>query len=403
MAKTRNSKPYRFVEASGRPIQCIFAHIPGKRFSTGTYDRDEAVAWALEFLRNDGIPQEGMPTLREFAKDFFIRTDPDSIQSRYTAFDKSMNPTWAKDRQNRLDTYIMPKFGTYLLDAITPRNIENWIGTLQGVRVRKLANSTKNNVLQTFKLVMDDAVRKEYIKVNPLTQVMRPSASATAKPRRVFTLYEQELLFPDNPLGRITIWETLQWATFFSIMYDTGFRPGEVGGLQVGDIYQTPNGMAIFTNHSVNAQTRRPMDRVKTSGKGVENRVGLLSPITAELVKAHMNERKLYEADEFIFRTTKNGYMSASCSCLHFNKIMEKHGIENSVEYCFRHTFLTYRRGEIDEQTLAMAMGHTGGGPRDDYDHRNAEILIAQLEKKRGDIFRQQEEPKIVPLYKNKA
>ena len=48
--------------------------------------------------------------------------------------------------------------------------------------------------------------------------------------------------------------------------------------------------------------------------------------------------------------------------------------------------FATYRRGSADEKALALAMGHSGGNVRDDYDHRTASVLISQLEKHRSEL-----------------
>ena len=267
MGRKRSGKPYRLVEAEGRSIQCIFAHIPGKRFSTGTRDRDEAVQWALDFLRNDGRAADGVPTLEEFAKDFFLRKDPDSIWARFSAFDRGRNPTWASQRQGRLENYILPKFGKYRIDAITPGAIENWMTSIKGVKTEDLANATKNDIVTTLKLILDDAVRKEYIVINPCTQITK-FADKRKSERRPLSIHEQEVLFPNSSVQRVAIWGDLRWAVYFSVMYDTGFRPGEVGGLQMGDLYTTPKGMAVFSDREVESHSRKVLDRVKTSGKG---------------------------------------------------------------------------------------------------------------------------------------
>ena len=53
----------------------------------------------------------------------------------------------------------------------------------------------------------------------------------------------------------------------------------------------------------------------------------------------------------------------------------------------------------MDEATLALSMGHSGGRVRNDYDHRTASILLAQLEKSRDAIFSDDDkEEEIKPL-----
>ena len=66
--------------------------------------------------------------------------------------------------------------------------------------------------------------------------------------------------------------------------------------------------------------------------------------------------------------------------------VLRKLGLDEATQYSFRHTFATFRRGNADEQALALAMGHSGGSVRNDYDHRTASVLINQLEKHRSEL-----------------
>lgn len=73
---------YRFRSRTGRPIEVLFRHMPGKWMSTGKRTMAEAVIFAEDYLKNDGIIQNKAPdmTLRKFASGFFSKKDPQGIR-----------------------------------------------------------------------------------------------------------------------------------------------------------------------------------------------------------------------------------------------------------------------------------------------------------------------------------
>lgn len=171
------------------------------------------------------------------------------------------------------------------------------------------------------------------------------------------------------------------WATYFSIMYDTGFRPGELAALRVCDIWQTKKGLAVSTNRSVNRLQRKVINKVKTTGHGYSERVGLLYDDTATLLIQYIDKEKLTETD-MLFRAPKrkDGLIMPETSNKHFKTVLMKHGLyhEGIVQYCLRHNYTTDRRGDMPDELLAISMGHTH--LRDDYDHQKAQDLIRRLD-----------------------
>lgn len=406
MTRPKKDKLYKLRQVTGRNISVEFSHIPGKRISTGTTDMNEAIAFAENYLINDGfMKHDEVLTLNTYARDFFSRTDSKSFKARNDAFKKRRSENYYKKQQSMLDNYILPKFGNYLISSITSSMIESWILSYSSTRGLVHSDATKNKVLQCFKHVMDSAKRDGLIDDNPLEEVSKMSVEINE--RRPLTTEEQQLLFPLSAVERISIWEGLMWATYFSVFYDTGFRPGEIAGLRVCDVYRTPSGLAISTTQSVNSETMKVVHRVKTSGKGMERRVGLLDATTEDLVLKLVEKRE--SPNDLLFISPKSKryeVLSATTSNKHFKQICRKMGIDddNLVQYCLRHTYETERRGDLDDSTLAISMGHTK--LRDDYDHRAATEMIRILEKSRDNLFenrrRREEEEMIIPLSKIK-
>lgn len=382
---------YKLWFPKNRNIEVVFNHIPGKRISTGTKDVSEAINFAENYLKNDGVVYKEMPLLKDFCKDFFTSETPGSFYQRDVSFGREKRKLWYSKAQLNVDLYILPKFGSYPLDSISMIAIENWLISLKGRKVKDLSSATRNKILNLLRFILDDAVRLGYISSNPARMVKGPTVHPKVI-RRALTIHEQKILFPDSVEERIKIWKDVRWATFFSIMYDTGFRPAEILGLLIGDVYSTPKGMAVYTTHSFSSDEKELKNRVKTTGKGMESRVGLLSEITQKLLLLLLDKLpdQTRKEDEPLFRTkfSTSNYKFITCwkSNRFFTIVCAKYGITDVTQYCLRHTYATYRRGNLNENSLALAMGHSNG-VRDDYDHRTAAILISQLENERERLF----------------
>ncbi len=399
-----DNKLYKFKHRTGRNIQVSFYHIPGKEFSTGTKDETEAVLWAEKYLEKNGILSQEVKnkTIGEFCKNFFSRRDDTSYYYRLKRLHIEREPLYWTNSQLYLDNYIIPAFGDCCFDTLTPRGIENWLIDLQGVRKKELSAGSKIKILQCFRTILDEAVHLEIIQSNPANKVTAPRDEIKAdeetekelNKRRALTVYEQETLMPDNPLKRVVIWDSLMWASFFSVLYDTGFRPGEVISLRVCDIYTTPQGYAVLSAKSYDSSFRKVKNRVKTSGSGMSKRVALLSKTTGMLIEELISHEKIEKEEEYLFlldRNKKDSLLGTFTTNKHFKSVLKKMNVEEAVEYSLRHTFATYKIGSVEERALALAMGHTGGKVREDYDHRTASILIGQLEKHREEFFDKEE------------
>ena len=200
---------------------------------------------------------------------------------------------------------------------------------------------------------------------------------------------------PDDLTERIKLWGSLMWASYFSVLADTGMRPGEVMGLRVKDVYRTPQGYGVVAVQEVSSDGKRIKARVKTSGKGMEKRVALLSDSTGLLIEELVKVYQITDEEECLFlkyRDIKDSYIGIDTANKHLKGVLKKLDLEEASQYSFRHTFATFRRGNADERALALAMGHSGGSVRDDYDHRSASILIGQLEKHRSQLMASEED-----------
>ena len=368
--------PYRLIEAKGRNILVVFDHIPGRRISSGTTDRDEAVRWAEAKLARDtgriNLSLSERTTLAEFAKGFFTKEDPKGFRKRQKARGYSFQDTEYERRQAYLDNYILPAHGRMLIGSISDVLIEDMVIDLKSVTTGKeLANDTKNKVLAAYRDVMKEAKRLGYISANPCDTVQRFAFDVSG--RRPFTEDELERLFPEDRGRLMFIWKDLMWAVYFLIMRDTGWRPGEVAGLSVHNYY--PEFHGVYTTGSVGWDDRQYRDSVKTTRKGMSYREGILTDRTAELleelIRYNPNKEYIFQINgQFLWHTTSNSHLKDAAPRAHVE-------LDGRTQYCFRHTFQTNLIGRMPENARLLLMGHTR--TRDEYSHLTPEQSLRRV------------------------
>lgn len=226
---------------------------------------------------------------------------------------------------------------------------------------RDLSDDTKNKVLGTYNDILEEARRQGYIKQNPCDKVK--TIVARNKNRQHFTEEELSRFFPEDRKELIRIWWSLQWAVFFLIERDTGFRPGEVAALSSMNFFPEFNG--IFTDSDVDYRTRQIKHSIKTSKKGQPFKVGLLKDQTAELLQELIMQNP---NDPYLFKL-KGKFINSDCANNHLQSCAKRAGVElnGRTQYSFRHSFQTYNIGRIPEQALLLLMGHTTN--RKEYTH----------------------------------
>jgi integrase len=350
----------------------MFRHIPGKWISTGTRDMKEAIRFAEERMRTFTPAKRKGLTMKAFSQGFFTE-DPYGYRKRNDKRNHKYKEAFYTQHQGRLDNYIIPKFGDYLVSSITDVMIEDWFLDLKSHKFpdRELSDDAKNKVLLCFRIVMDEAKRQGLISHNPAKDVVM--INEENEKREPFNLAELRKMFPTDKKELLRIWGSRMWAVYFLIMRDTGFRPGEVSALEK-DSY-IPNFKGIYTESSVDFRTRKVQQSIKTTSKGQPYKVGILTQQTRtqleKLIQATRGEYLFMIGDRHIEPCTSNKHLRASC---------QRAGVEigERTQYCLRHSFETNLSGKIDNKQLLELMAHTSY--RGEYDHRTPEMILEQLQ-----------------------
>lgn len=371
---------FKLRKRGDRNLEVSYYYRPNVWISTGTRDKKKAVEnikSRLSLSFRSPVRKKNI-TLSEYADKFFLRRDPDSFRVKNENFNKIFEESYYTSHQGRLENYILPRFGTYRLDCITDVEVESWYAGLRLTSGKKAADGTKIKVLDTLATVLEFARKQGFIKTNPLGSVER--MKVIQKDRIPFSEDEIKRLSPHSREDILKIWGTLQWAVFFSIMIDTGWRCGEVSAIRRQDIRYG----GIYSECSVDYATRKVKHRIKTTGKGQSYKVGILSDYTLDLLDDYLAE--MDKGEEYLFKIQPSGKLNTpNVSNKHLKESLKRAGIPDlgRTQHCFRHSFDTYMLNNVSEN-IAMKdvlelMAHTGYQPT--YDHRLPDDIILRLNK----------------------
>lgn len=353
----------RFRHIKGRKVQYLDQY--GYWKSTGCDTLAEAKVW---YERN--IEKSVNGNFGNFAKDMFTDRSIGSYWWIRQKTNRGASEKWWYVQNNTFTNYILPVFKDMEIKDITPSMIQEWYFSLKGKK-KPLSDSTRNHYIKCLNLVFNWAKVKGIINTNPVDGVIKIIESNRKRDR--FTDEELAIMFPESIESAVEIWGSLRFATFIYIMRDTGWRQGEITGLDVSGFVQECNG--IFTRQSFDSFSHKIKDSIKTTGKGYDFKVGLLSDFTSKLLSffiesMHIECGLIFEGKPM---------MTSLNIGRHYKRCMKKLGIstENRPPYAIRTTFMTKMAKSYDEETVMELMGHTHW--HSCYDQRTPKELLEKI------------------------
>ena len=192
--------------------------------------RLSSVTWAEAITRRDelqgradrGQPLEDrpIPRFKEWAEDWFGRKRP--ILKR------------PDTPQGHLSGHLIPEFGIMPLDQITPARIERWIAK---AREAGYAAGYIKRMLNTFKAILNDAIREGHIAENPARSVSRIKGVATRT--RFLEAAEIVRLLVAAEEAEPWMYDAIVWALH------SGMRRGEIQRLHWSDLREIGDGKTV--------------------------------------------------------------------------------------------------------------------------------------------------------------
>lgn len=148
-----------------KPIQARWRHPSDPRIKRerSFATKREARLWMAE---NDADAQRGVWTDPNLGRETVA-----AIAAEWQASRQRTGPKTRIGHDSILAHHVLPEFGPRRLASIDAADVQKWVNKLAAER----APNTVHNCFAVLRLVMDFAVRRRYIAVNPCLSVERPS------------------------------------------------------------------------------------------------------------------------------------------------------------------------------------------------------------------------------------
>ena len=260
--------------------------------------------------------------------------------------------------------HITPFFQGVLIEAITPRMVENWI--LRLPQEHKLTNKTCNNLLTVFRQILDAAVSDGIIDRNP-AKTVKPLIK-DGKRKGCFSVSQIQELFK-------TDWQHTQVRAMCFLASRTGMRLGEVQALtpaQLKEGYIDVN--ASWADYEGRKTTKSGYGRVVPIDAATERLLRQICPP---------------DEDDLFFTLDGKQPLSASTISKYLKNAMTKAGIDYKTEklsfHSFRHFFNTrLKAAAIDGEMVRAVIGHESVEMTEHYLHLTAQDMECVRAVQRG-------------------
>jgi integrase len=233
MTQETRYQPYQIIRRKSRKGKTVFyvrfvdtrTGRTIKEKSSGQTSRTAATRWAeVEYQKMQDSIVEAQ-TVSAIADGFWDWDAPYARGRR--ARGKSISHGTLDVAHSNTENHIIPRWGETLVSEITAAEVDEWILSLHGKR--QLSTGTITKILQTFRTLLDGAVKQGMIRVNPAKAV--EPLKISHKKRGVLT---------DDEVRGLLRWpgpfEDYRVYAINLLAFNTGLRIGEARGLLIEDI-----------------------------------------------------------------------------------------------------------------------------------------------------------------------
>lgn len=334
---------YKRTLKSGNKIYYYQAYKPdgtlayGK--STGCKSKKSAIHYCQTLLMQGRIWTGANITFANYAEHFF---DIDSIwvQDKLASGTKDhpgISPLYLKKLQSTVHNHLIPYFGAKKFSSIKANDIKEF--RLYLLQEKELSFKSVNNIMSTFKIIVDVALTDDVLIHSPLTGITQLVKNPS--PREAFTLKDAKAILRKYNWGN----ESQRLFNFISAV--TGLRLSEINSLRKENIKPT----YIDLKDQYLRGELRPL-KTKESRK---------IPICPELYKL-LIERIKTSNDGFVFYDVGATQASNSLRKILIENMPERRNERGYCFHCWRHFYNTYLLSHnVSSLKVAAVLGHSTG------------------------------------------
>jgi integrase len=341
-------------------------HSPNRWRTTKTKEYEAAREYALDHL-NEGT-KRSTQTLKQYTKDFFI-PGRCAWSDRMLAKGREFANGYFEQHRSRLENYIWPTLGHFLIVAVTRKMIdEALIGMKNKHTGEPLSHETKWKILTGIRKIFEQIQYEEIRADNPAEDI-EPFHGESER-REVFSVEELQQLFPRDRQELLRIWGSRMWATYFFVSACCGLRPGETSAIHWQDWHRSLDGIIIKRAVKTKSNTIRG---IKTDKTGVRK---IPKPIPDRLTQ----ELLIYEQnrDSDLMFSLDGKVIGSPTARKHFRESLKRAGLKNTDRppYSLRHTYETHLLEVMFDREVQVLMGHRNEITKR-YDQRSDEAYLS--------------------------
>ena len=254
---------------------------------------------------------------------------------------------------NLLKTYIVPELGSIPWQALNRETVELFCGrmlSVGGQKKRGLSSKTVSDIMAVLRRVLRYAAERGAVVPFSISSI---TVKKETKDMKILTRKEERKLYSylranltDRNLGIL-------------ICMFTGLRLGEICALKWEDI--------SFSERTVHVH--RTMQRIQTKDDSKRKTKIIITPpksrssvrvipMPAELVRILSDYHR--NRTGYVLTGSKESYVEPRTMERHFEKVLEKAGVEKVNFHALRHTFATRCvEMEFDVKSLSEILGHS--------------------------------------------
>jgi integrase len=258
---------------------------------------------------------------------------------RFLEHDRQRKPSTLRDARSILRNHLLPAFGDWRVEDVSPEAVERWARELGAGR--PLSNRTKQKIIVVFHGLMERARRVWKLPLNPVRDLDRPHTAPSAGGIDVFS--------PEEVLALVRAAEDEQDAALFLTAAFTGLRQGELIALRWRDIDFPGQHIRVTASYTTRALTSPKSGRVRSVP---------MAPAVAEAL-ARLSQREHWTGDDaLVFPGVAGSYLDASALVKRYKRTLRSAGLRPLRFHDLRHTFGTTMIRKADIVRVQEWMGH---------------------------------------------
>lgn len=266
------------------------------------------------------------------------------------------------ERMKQLTQRVYPAIGHLRLDKITGRHIQQFINdlALNGKSLKTGKPLSRKTVVHHLSFISDVfgyAVKMDMLSENPCKRVSVPKGEK--KEKEIYTLEEIEQLFgllEEAPL---------KYRTFFTLAIYSGFRRGELLGLEWKDIDWEGRVISVRRTSNYTADKGTYTDTTKTKKSQRSLKFPLVVMDLLKAYKAEQDEEREKLGSKWIdndrlFVKWNGEPMNNNTPYFWFHEFCEEHNFRFCDIHSMRHFYASALINEgVDAAAVSGALGHS--------------------------------------------